>query len=56
MITNNDIADAIAALVEKAFPGEPVYRDYAPTGFQRPSNLVGITGGTFYPNASCGPG
>lgn len=54
MITNNDIADAIAALVEKAFPGEPVYRDYAPTGFQRPSNLVEITGGKFYPNASCG--
>ena len=24
MITNNDILDAIAALVEKAFPGEPV--------------------------------
>lgn len=54
MITNNDIADAIAALVEKAFPGEPVYRDYAPEGFQRPSNLVGISGGNFYPNASCG--
>lgn len=54
MITNNDIADAIAALVEKAFPGEPVYRDYAPTGFQRPSNLVEISGGKFYPNFGCG--
>lgn len=54
MITNNDIADAIAALVEKAFPGEPVYRDYTPTGFQRPSNLVEISGGKFYPNFGCG--
>lgn len=54
MITNNDIADAIAGLVEKAFPGEPVYRDYAPTGFQRPSNLVEISGGKFYPNFGCG--
>lgn len=54
MITNNDIADAIAGLVEKAFPGEPVYRDYAPTGFQRPSNLVEISGGKFYPSFGCG--
>lgn len=54
MITNNDIADAIAALVAKAFPGEPLYRDYTPTGFQRPSNLLEISGGKFYPNAGCG--
>lgn len=54
MITNNDIADAVEALVKKAFPGGPVYRDYTPTDFQRPSNLVEISGGKFYPNASCG--
>ena len=54
MITNNDIADAIAALVEKAFPGEKLYRDFTPTGFERPSNLVEISGGKFYPNAGCG--
>lgn len=54
MITNNDIADAIEALVKKAFPGEPVYRDYTPADFQRPSNLVEISGGKFFPNASCG--
>ncbi len=54
MITNNDIADAIAAMVEQAFPGETLYRDYAPTGFDRPSNLVEISGGKFYPNFSCG--
>lgn len=54
VITNNDIADAIAALVEKTFPGEPVYRDYTPTDFQRPSNLVELSGGKFYPNFSCG--
>ena len=54
MITNNDIADAIAALVEKEFPGEKLYRDFTPTGFERPSNLVEISGGKFFPNASCG--
>ena len=54
LITNNDIADAIAALVEKAFPGEPVYRDYTPTSFERPSNLLELSGGKFFPNFSCG--
>ena len=54
MITNNDIADGIAALVEKVFPGEPLYRDYTPAGFQRPSNLVELSGGKFYSNFSCG--
>lgn len=54
VITNNDISDAIAALVEQAFPGEPVYRDYTPADFQRPSNLVELSGGKFYPNFSCG--
>ena len=54
MITNNDIADAVEALVRRTFPGEPVYRGYVPTGFQRPSNLVEIAGGEFNPNASCG--
>lgn len=53
MITNNDIADTIQALVEKEFPGEPLYRDYTPSGFQRPSNLLEISGGKFYPNAVC---
>ena len=54
MITNNDILDAIAALVEKAFPGEPVYRDFTPADFQRPSNLVELSVGTFFPNLTCG--
>lgn len=54
MITNNDIADAVAALVAEKFPGEPVYRNYTPTGFQRPSNLVEISGGKIYPNFGCG--
>lgn len=54
MITNNDIADAVEALVKKTFPGEPVYRDYTPADFQRPSNLVEISGGKFYPNFGCG--
>lgn len=54
MITNNDIANAIAALVEQAFPGEPVYRDYTPANFERPSNLLELSGGKFYPNFGCG--
>lgn len=54
MITNNDIKDAVAALVVEKFPGEPVYRDYTPADFQRPSNLLEISGGKIYPNFSCG--
>jgi len=54
MITNNDIADAIAALVEEAFPGEKLYRDFVPTGFERPSNLLQLLDGKAYPNFSCG--
>ncbi len=54
MITNNDIADAVETLVRQAFPEEPVYRGYVPTGFQRPSTLVEISGGKFYPNTACG--
>lgn len=40
--------------MEKAFPGEKLYRDYTPTGFERPSNLVELSGGKFFPNAACG--
>lgn len=54
MITNNDIVDAVQALVEKTFPGEPVYRDYTPADFRRPSTLLEISGGKFHPNFSCG--
>lgn len=54
MITNNDIWDAIVSQVEKAFPGEPVYRDYQPADFERPCNLVELSGGKFYPNFGCG--
>lgn len=54
MITNNDVLDAIAARVEQAFPGEKLYRDHTPAGFERPSNLVELSGGKFFPNAACG--
>ena len=54
MITNNDIKDAIAALVEKAFPGELVYRDFVPSDFKRPSTLVELVEGKYFPNFSCG--
>lgn len=54
MITNNDIADAIAKLMEEAFPGETLYRDFVPTGFERPSNLLQLLDGKAHPNFSCG--
>lgn len=53
-MTNNDILDAVAALVEEQFPGEPVYRDYTPADFQRPSTLLELSGGKVYPNFGCG--
>jgi hypothetical protein len=40
MLTPNDIADQIEALVREKFPGEPVYRDLTPNQFQRPSTLI----------------
>ena len=40
MVTPNDILDALEALVEEKFPGEPVYRERTPSGFQRPSTLI----------------
>lgn len=54
MITNNDIMDAIAELVENRFPGEPVYRGFTPVDFQRPSTLLELAGGKVYPNFGCG--
>lgn len=54
MITNNDIIDAIAELVQAAFPGEALYRNYKPTDYKRPSNLVVLSGGKVYPNFGCG--
>lgn len=54
MITNNDIADAIAALIEKAFPGEPLYRGYAPHDYDAPSNLLQQVDWTAFPNFACG--
>lgn len=54
MLTNNDILDAVARLVAEKFPGEPVYRDFTPANFKRPSTLLELSGGKFYPNFSCG--
>lgn len=54
MITNNDIADALGALVEQAFPGEKLYWDFVPTGFERPSSLIQMLDGKAHPNFSCG--
>lgn len=54
IITNNDIADAIEGLVREKFPGEPVYRNYTPADHKRPSTLLELSGGKFYPNFSCG--
>lgn len=54
MITNNDIAGAIGALVEQTFPGEKLYWDFVPTGFERPSNLIQLLDGKAFPNFNCG--
>jgi hypothetical protein len=40
MLTPNDIADQLEALVREKFPDEPVYRELVPKGFQRPSTLI----------------
>ena len=40
MVTPNDIMDELEALVEEKFPGEAIYRNLAPQGFTRPSNLI----------------
>lgn len=53
MITPNDIADVIQTLVEKAFPGEPVYRDLTPVDFKRPSTLIVYSEGICRPNFAC---
>ena len=55
MIQVPDITAAIAAQVEKAFPGEKVYTDLAPRNFERPSNAVEMVGATMDP-LSYGPG
>ena len=40
MITPKDYIDSIEELLHAAFPGEKVYRDLAPEGFDRPSNMI----------------
>lgn len=43
-ITTEMMTDAVSARVETAFPGETLYRNLAPVGFERPSNMVELTG------------
>lgn len=40
MLTPNDIADRLDELIREKFPGETVYRELVPQGFERPSNLI----------------
>ena len=44
MITPTEITAAVAGAVETLFPGEPVYVDLTPRNFDRPSDLVELTG------------
>lgn len=44
MITPNEYGDAIEALLNEAFPGEPVYREMVPEYFERPGNEVECAG------------
>lgn len=40
MLYPQDIIDRLKELVEEKFPGEPVYLDPLPNGFERPSNYI----------------
>ena len=42
-ITLEMMMDAMATQVQAAFPGEALYRNLAPMGFKRPSNMVELT-------------
>lgn len=42
MIYPQDIMDALAEQIRGKFPGEPVYLNREPSGFQRPSTLVAL--------------
>lgn len=53
MISNNDVADAIAARIEETFAGETLYRAYKPSDFDRPSNLLEQVGGEMDANYAC---
>lgn len=53
MITNNDVADAIAARIEETFAGETLYRAFKPAGFDRPSNLLEQVDGEMDANYGC---
>lgn len=44
MITPNEITTAVSGAMEALFPGEPVYENLVPRNFERPSNLVELTG------------
>lgn len=53
MLYPQDIIDALAALAEEKFPGEPVYLDRLPNGFQRPSTYISL--GKFTGDAQFSP-
>lgn len=40
MLTPNEIADRLEALTAEIFPGEKIYRELLPNGFERPCNLI----------------
>ena len=44
MIQIADITAAVAERVKRAFPGETVYTDLTPRDFERPCNMVELTG------------
>lgn len=54
MIVPADIAAALRETLEAAFPGEPVYEDVTPRDFERPSNLLELTGIALDPGYGCG--
>ena len=53
MLYPQDIIDRLKELVEERFPGEPVYLDALPNGFERPSNYIQLQ--TFLGDAGFAP-
>ena len=44
IVTPNMVLAAVKEKLSEAFPGETVYENLAPVGFDRPSNMVELTG------------
>lgn len=53
MITPIDIFERVKELVAEEFPGEKIYEDLVPEGFERPSTMIALAGVTADVAAGC---